>query len=255
MFCLNYTYSQTNFQKHFDTLSLSGSTTIYDLKNKKWLYSDSLDAEKETLPASTFKILNSLIALEEKAIINENEVLKWDGIEKTFFGTKIEAWNKDTDLKTAYKNSIVWFYVELAKRIGRKKYKKYLSKCKYGNKNLSEKGSDFWNYGDFGISPKGQIDFLLKLYNNELPFSNSTMDTVKEIMISEQNENYIIRDKTGWTKHNGIDIGWYVGYLQTSDNVYFFATRITKNINDNKSNFSKARKEITQTILTEIKAY
>lgn len=255
IFFITDTFGQTSFQKHFDTLSLKGSTTIYDLKNRKWFYTDSLDSEKETLPASTFKILNSLIALEKKVVINENQIILWDSTEKTFFGTKIESWNKDTDLKNAYKNSTIWFYVDLAKKIDRKNYKKYLRKCNYGNGNFSEKGSDFWNFGDFGISPKNQIEFLLHLYENNLPFSKNTIHKVKEIMISEQNEHYTIRDKTGWTKKNGIDIGWYVGYMQTNENVYFFATRIVKNTNDNNTNFSKTRKEITKTILKELKAY
>ena len=248
-------FGQTSFQKLFDTLSLRGSATIYELKNKRWFYTDSVDTEKKSLPASTFKILNSLIALDQKAVSDESQIIKWDGTEKTFFGTKIESWNKDTDLRTAYKNSTVWFFVELAKKINRKKYRKYLRKCNYGNSNLTEKGFDFWNYGDFGISPRNQIEFLIKLYGNNLPFSKTTVDKVKEVMISEQTENYTFRDKTGWTKHNGLDIGWYVGYLQTSENVYFFATRLTKQINDNNANFSKARKEITKAILKELKAY
>jgi beta-lactamase class D len=248
-------FGQTAYKKYFDSLNLKGSTTIFDLKNKEWIYTDSLDAEQKSLPASTFKIINSIISLEEKVVIDESQIMKWDSLTKTFFGTKIESWNKDTDLKTAYKNSTVWFYVELAKKIGRQKYKKYLRKCRYGNNNLSEKGTDFWNYGNFEISPKNQIEFLLRLYDNKLPFSNNTVNKVKEIMISEQSENYTFRDKTGWTKKNGIDIGWWVGYVQTKDNVFFFATRFTKKIDDNNPNFSKARKEITKAILKELKVY
>lgn len=254
-FFLTNAFGQTISQKTFESFSLKGSTTIFDLKNKKWLYSDSSDTEKETLPASTFKILNSLIALEQKVVIDENQVIKWDGTEKTFFGARVESWNKDTDLKTAFKNSTVWFYVEMAKKIGRKSYKKYFRKCDYGNGNLIEKGVDFWNYGDFAISPRNQIEFLVKLHENNLPFSKEIIEKVKKIMISEQTENYSIRDKTGWTKQNGIDIGWHVGYLQTNENVYFFATRIIKLLSENNPNFSKARKEITKAILKELKAY
>lgn len=79
-----------------------------------------MDGNLETLPASTFKIINSLIAIEEKAIRDENEVLKWDGVKRSLFGKEIPQWNKDTDLKTAYKNSTIWFYVKMAERIGRK---------------------------------------------------------------------------------------------------------------------------------------
>jgi beta-lactamase class D len=251
-FWVTNTFGQTDFQKHFDSLGLKGSTTIYDFKNKKWIFSDKQDAETATLPASTFKIPNSLLALEYKSVQDENEIIKWDGEAKSHLGTVVNAWNKDTDLKNAYKNSTIWFYVEVAKRIGRKRYQKTLIKCGYGNGNFSENGYDFWNYGEFAITPKNQILFLIKLYENMLPFSKPTIEKVKEVMISEKTKTHTYRDKTGWTRKNGTDIGWWVGYVETQDNIYFFATRLLKDENDNNPNFLKGRKEITRLILNEI---
>jgi beta-lactamase class D len=245
-------YGQTDFKKHFDSLGLKGSTTIYDLKNNVWIQTDSTDAITASLPASTFKIPNTLFALEYKAVKDENEILKWDSIPKTHLGQVIDSWNQDTDLKNAFQNSTVWFYVEIAKRIGRTKYRKILKECNYGNGNYTEKGVDFWNYGAFAITPKNQIKFLVKLYQNKLPFSVKTIEKTKEIMIAEKTEAYTYRGKTGWTRKNNIDIGWWVGYLETKDNVYFFATRLVKNSTDNNPNFSKGRKEITKHILNEI---
>lgn len=245
-------FGQNDYQKHFDNLGLKGSTTIYDYKNKEWIFTDKKEAHKPTLPASTFKIPNSLIALEYKAVQDENVVFKWDGKPKSHLGTVVNVWNKDTDLKNAYKNSTVWFYMEIAKRIDRDLYRRILKKCRYGNGNYTEKGTDFWNYGNFAITPKNQIDFLIKLYENRLPFSKLTIDKVKEIMISEQAETHTYRDKTGWTRKNGEDIGWWVGYLETKDNVYFFATRLIKSENDKNPNFLNGRKEITKLILKDI---
>lgn len=246
------TSAQENFQKYFDECNVSGSTTIFDYKNRKWFYTDSTDALVETLPASTFKILNSLIALETKAVADENEILKWDGKDNKFLGVSMPSWNKDTDLKTAYKNSTIWFYVELARKIGRKKYKKVFKEIQYGNLNFKEKGTDFWNYGNFGISPKNQVEFLIKLYENQLPFSQESTDVVKEIMISEENDMGIFRDKTGWTQKNSINIGWWIGYLTTANNIYFFATRITSHTDSSNKDFSSCRKTITKGILKGI---
>ena len=251
-FCVSYANGQSNFQHFFDSLGVRGSTTIYNYKNKEWILTDEQDAELATLPASTFKIPNSLFALEYKAVQDENEVFKWDGDLKSHLGTVVNVWNKDTDLKSAFKNSTVWFYVEIARKIGRKKYKRTLKKCKYGNGNLNEKGIDFWNYGEFKISPKNQIEFLIKLYENKLPFSPLTIDKVKALMVSEQTKTHTYRDKTGWTRKNGQDIGWWVGYLEVNENVYFFATRLIKDKNDNNPNFLKGRKEITKLILKEL---
>jgi len=241
-----------DFQHYFDELNLKGSTTIYNLNDNSWVYTDSLDANRETLPASTFKIMNSLIILEEKAVNDENTIIQWDGKERDFYGYKMASWNKDTNLRSAFKNSTIWFYVEMTKDINRKKYKRYLKKSEYGNQVLSEKGIDFWNYGGFGVTPKNQIEFLVKLYKNELPFSKRTLEKVKEVMVSKKNEDYIFRDKTGWAKKDGIDIGWWIGYLQTIDNVYFFATRVEKNIDDKNPSFSRSRKAITINILKDL---
>lgn len=252
IFWTSTTYGQNNFQKYFDSLDVNGSTTIYDYKKKQWIFTNRQDAELATLPASTFRIPNSLFALEYKAVQNESEVFKWVGKPKSHLGMVVNVWNKDTDLKNAFKNSTVWFFVEVAKRIERSIYQKILRKCKYGNGNLKEKGDDFWNYGDFAISPKNQIDFLIKLYENRLPFSNTSIDKVKEIMISEKTATFTYRDKTGWTRKNEQDIGWWVGYVETNGDVFFFATRLIKNENENSPNFLKGRKEITKLILKDV---
>lgn len=238
---------QTDLQRHLDSLSLKGSITIYDYRNKTWLFSDEQDAETATVPASTFKIPHSLIALEYRAVQDEHEVLRWDG--QTRF---LESWNKDTDLKTAYKNSTVWFYVALAERLGRKPYQKVLRKIRYGNGDLSWPETDFWNYGPFAITPKNQIAFLIRLYENRLPFSGQTLAKVKQIMVSESTETHTWRDKTGWGKSNGMDIGWWVGYLETTQNVYFFATRLRKPESENNPNFLNMRKEATKAALGKI---
>lgn len=245
-------FGQTNHQKYFDESGLAGSTTIYDYNNQKWIFSDKEDAETATLPASTFKILHSLIALEYQPVQNENEIIEWDGEPKFHLGNVVSSWNRDTDLTGAYENSVIWFYVEIARRLGREIYERILTECEYGFGNLSEQGIDFWNYGEFAITPINQIEFLIKLYENRLPFSESTIETVKNLMISEKTDRSMFRDKTGWTRKNGTDIGWWIGYAEIEGNVYFFATRILKDEQDDNPNFLRGRKEITKRILNDI---
>ncbi len=228
------------FKKH----NVNGSITILDLNTNQWIFSDKKDAYTASLPASTFKILNSCIALQTKVVKDEYEEIEWDRKIRTFDEKPIDAWNRDTDMKEAFKNSTVWFYVEMAKRIGRKKYKKVLNKINYGNNNFSEKGVDFWNYGNFAVTPAEQILMLKKLYKNNLPFDTTILYKVKNMMITESNKDYTIRSKTGWTNYNGKDIGWNIGYLSTKDNVYFFANRITKPVTESNKNFGSSRKDI-----------
>ena len=235
-----------------DQCPFKGSMTIYDHKKAHWFFSDQSDAYRETLPASTFKIINSLIALEVKAVENENEVLKWDGQEKYAFGKRVESWEDDSDLKSAFENSTVWFYVELAKKIGREQYRNYLLRSHYGNHNLTEAGDDFWNKGLFAVSPVNQIRFLNALYENKLPFSQKTMDTVKNISTVEKTSEYTLHAKTGWAQERDTDIGWWIGYVEKVDNVYFFATRFIKDSNEKNDLFDSCRISATREALRKL---
>lgn len=259
IFLIAFLYSlrisaQVDFVTPFKDCQIEGSTSIYDYKNKKWLFSNSTDARVETLPASTFKIINLLIALETGVIKDENEVVKWVGkTDTTLYGYRPEIY-KDMSIKEAFEVSAGWVFIELAKKIGKERYKRYLKLCQYGNQNLSQKDEDFWNFGAFAISPMNQIEFLIKVYEEKLPFSKRNIEILKRVMITEKADTYSIRSKTGWTRVSGNDIGWWVGYVERSDNVYFFATRIIKNRSTINKNFGQCRKDITKNILRQLKA-
>jgi beta-lactamase class D len=252
--CSLSTSAQIDFITPFKDCQIEGSTSIYDYKNKKWLFSNSNDARIETLPASTFKVINLLIALETGVIKDENEVVKWVGkTDTTLYGYRPDIY-KDMSVKEAFEVSAGWAFIELAKKVGKEKYKHYLKLCQYGNLNLSQKDADFWNFGAFAISPVNQIEFLIKVYEEKLPFSKRNIEILKKVMITEKTETYSIRSKTGWTRVFGDDIGWWVGYVERNDNVYFFATRIIKKRSTINKNFGQCRKDITKNILRQLKA-
>lgn len=241
-----------DFKKYFDHCQVKGSAVIYDSKNRTWILNDMKDARTENLPASTFKIINLLIALETKTITNENEIIKWpDKTDTVKYGYRPDIYH-DMTVKEAFRVSAGWVFVELAKQIGKENYKKYLSLSNYGNLNLSQKDADFWNFGEFKISPINQVDFLRKLYKKELPFSEENQQIVKNVMVTEQTDKFIISSKTGWTRENNINTGWWVGYIESRGDVYFFATRILQDRKLNASNFGNCRKEITKSIFKEL---
>jgi beta-lactamase class D len=155
-------------------------------------------------------------------------------------------------VKEAFEVSAGWVFIELAKRIGREKYKQYLESCHYGNMQLSEKGDDFWNFGEFGISPVNQISFLMAVYNGELPFSRQNLDILKRVMITDKTSLHTVHSKTGWTRTNGVDLGWWIGYVEYQRHPYFFATRITKDRKTVTPDFGQCRKTITLSILKQL---
>ncbi|MCD2426037.1 penicillin binding protein transpeptidase domain-containing protein [Niabella pedocola] len=248
------TRGQTGFQQPFDACAVTGSTTIFDLNNQRWLITDRADAISGTQPASTFKIINLLIALETGVIRDEQEIIKWPGhTDTTLYGYRPDIY-RDMSVKEAFEVSAGWVFIELAKRIGRKKYQYYLNRCHYGNGNLTEKGTDFWNFGAFAISPRNQVTFLVNVYKEQVPFSKRNLAILKNVMITETNDHYTIRSKTGWTRIAGKNIGWWTGYVTTGGNVYFFATRILNNQAEHNPNFGNCRKTITRHFLHQLGA-
>lgn len=232
-----------DFGKYFQQAGVKGTFILYALKQEQYLVYNAERANTRFIPASTFKILNSLVALETGAVKDENEVIKWDGVQREF-----PAWNQDQTMRSAIKDSVVWFYQELARRIGQERMQRYIDLANYGNRDISGGIDKFWLQGGLRISPKEQIDFLVKLYQNKLPFSKRSVKIVKNIMINEKTNDYVLRGKTGWDRHFKPQIGWYIGYLERDSNAYFFAI----NLEVNKVDDTKARINITRSILAEM---
>ncbi|MFN9395909.1 MAG: class D beta-lactamase [Pseudanabaena sp.] len=229
-----------NLSRNLQEAKSDGCFIVYDLKRDRYIRYNPHHCQKLFIPASTFKIFNSLVALETKAIANENIVIPWDGVVNNEF----LEWNQDQTMRTAFKRSVVWFYQELARRVGNERMRKYIQASGYGNQDIGDKVDTFWLKGKLRISPEEQIKFLVMLYKENLPFAPAVMQTVKDIMVIDRQEHYTLRGKTGWGRDvDGMkNIGWYVGYLERDHNVYFY----TLNIVNQDSNFSmiSTRKKI-----------
>lgn len=213
--------SDDEFDSIFTKNGVEGTIIISSLDGSKEYVLNRERSEKRFLPASTFKILNSLIALDEKVVENENEIIKWDGIDKGW-----SRWNKDHTLATALPVSCVWFYQELAQRIGNTSYLEHLKKTKYGNKKTGPVLTTFWLNGDLSISAREQIEFLRRLYKKELPYSQENMSIITKLLIVESSPDVTILAKTGWAMRIKNQHGWYVGYVEKKDETWFFATNI-----------------------------
>lgn len=212
----------TDFDSIFDANEAYGTFVLYDLdEDKSYIYNESR-ADSAFIPASTFKIPNSLICLEEGAIKDEKEIIPWDGVDRW-----ATVWDQDHNLEMALKNSAYWFYQVLTRRVGETQMQYWIDALQYGNQNINGGIDQFWLTGDLRISAKAQVAFLKKLQANNLPFSQRTKDIVRKIMIREQTPDYTLYAKTGWGVPEGLpQIGWYVGYLVTSTATYFFAMNI-----------------------------
>jgi beta-lactamase class D len=208
--------------KLFAQQGIEGTIVISSLKSGLTFIHNDTRANERFTAASTFKILNTLISLEEKAVSGKDDVFKWDG--QTYL---IPDWNRDQTLESAFKVSCVWCYQELARKVGAEKYRYYLRRSSYGELHEPFVETTFWLDGSLEISAIEQVEFLKKVYQRTLPFSTSSYETLQKIMLTEQTPAYTIRAKTGFSgRKSKPKAGWYVGYVETNNDVWIFATNL-----------------------------
>jgi beta-lactamase class D len=236
-----------DFKTYFDEAGVNGCFALYDLNDSIYVRYNTERCDSEYLPASTFKIPNTLIALEEKIVKSDTQTIKWDG---TVWDRK--EMNQDQDLRTAFKYSVIWVYFEFAREIGLGKYKEYLTSFDYGNKDLSGPEDKFWLAGGLRISANQQVEFLKNFYTYRLNVFKSSIDVVKRLMVIEAPRNYTFSGKSGggYLPDKRV-IMWLVGYVERAGNVYFYALNFTCDKYTEET--GKLRFSITKNILKELK--
>ena len=236
------------FQTILDAVEVTGSILIWD---EKKYYSNDFDwAKKGKLPASTFKIPNSIIALELGIIENDSTIIKWDG-KKRFQ----KSWEQDLSFKDAFHFSCVPCYQEIARTIGVKRMKNFLYNMNYGNMDFDSTNVDmFWLEGNSKINQFQQIGFLRTFNEQRLPISTRTLAIMRRMMIIEANEHYTLRGKTGWSVTDDKDNCWFVGFVETNRGFYYFATNIEPTEQTDLDSLSSIRKNITIEALRKLGA-
>ncbi|HRP90075.1 MAG TPA: penicillin-binding transpeptidase domain-containing protein [Edaphocola sp.] len=207
----------------------NGAFEYYDNNTERAHYYNKELCSERLMPASTFKIFNSLVALETNVALDENMVIKYDGVKKfyrhghllsgkdTAMGFNLPAWNKDMTMAEAFKVSNVPFYQEIARRIGKQKMQEYLDTVKYGNMKIGEQVDNFWLNDTLKISPDEQVGLMKDLYHDQLPFSARSQRIVKGMMLQETAKDYKLYYKTGlgYDSKSGNDVVWIVGFAET----------------------------------------
>jgi len=236
------------FQTIINSAYVEGAILIYDLKDDRYYSNDYEWPKKGKLPASTFKITNSIIALETGVVENDSTLFKWNGEKRNF-----RIWEQDLIFRNAFHFSCVPCYQEVARKIGAKKMTEYLSKLEYGNMKVDSTNIDiFWLEGESRISQFQQIDFLKRLYQSELPISERTEAIVKRMMVIEENDEYKLSGKTGWSISKGNNNGWFVGYIESSNKTYLFATNVEPKAQLDMDMFPMIRKNVTYKVFEQM---
>lgn len=205
-------------EKIFQGEKVTGTFVLSDPLTRTTYVANSKRAQKRFIPASTFKIANSLIGLEVGAVKNVDEVLPYGGKSQPF-----PEWEKDMNLRDAIRVSNVPVYQELARRIGLTRMAANLKKLRYGNQKIGSIVDQFWLQGPLEISALEQAEFLARLTQEKLPLKSSTLAAVKAITLLESTPTYKLYGKTGWGTATKPHIGWWVGWIERDNQNYSFA--------------------------------
>lgn len=210
-----------DWERHFAEAGAAGTIVVVDERDGACWVWDAARAAERFAPASTFKVPHALVALDAGVVRDEFQTFKWDGAER-----QIKSWNRDQDLRSSMRNSVVWVYQEFARAIGAERERAYLEKLDYGNRTVGDAVDAFWLDGSLRISALEEVAFLRRLYRNELPFAVEHQRLVKDVMINEAGRDWILRAKTGWQARLERQIGWWVGWVERPEGAVFFALNI-----------------------------
>jgi beta-lactamase class D len=234
--------------KRFTDDGTVGTFVGYKVDDYLIIASDKNRSGEGRLPASTFKIANSLIALETGVVQDpDKDVFKWDGVKRP-----IEAWNRDHTMRTAIAASAVPVYQEIARRIGQERMQKYVDLFDYGNRNIGGGIDQFWLTGDLRIDPLQQVDFVDRLRRGVLPVSKRSQDFVRDILPVTKVGDSIIRAKSGLlgAERGEPSLGWMVGWAEKGSAQTVFAL----NMDCVEPRLIPERMVLTQTCLKDIEA-
>lgn len=235
------------FKTYFDEYQVEGSFLLYSFHDKKTIVYNEKRCAQGFLPASTFKILNTLIGLETGIIPDNNFVIPWDSVPR-----QIPVWNRDHNLSSAFQNSVVPWYQELARRIGFETMDRQVKVADFGNMDVQQDNIDlFWLSGKSRITSFEQLDFQKRFIQEKLPFSEQDIDLVKNIMILDQTPEYILSGKTGWAVMKNKNIGWLVGYLEKEGKIYAYVINV-ESADEDSTLFRKSRLEIVRKIFKHL---
>jgi len=226
---------------------VSGAMALFDTRDGKLACSDASRCKKGYIPASTFKIANTIIGLETGVVSDADSPLPWDG--KQYANPD---WNRDHTLRSAVQVSCVPCFQGIARKVGEAQMKDWVNRLDYGNRDIGGKIDFFWLGGALRISPLEQIDFLRRLDGGKLPIQEHTLDTVRDVLTLDVGPEHVLRGKTGFAAppEQPTEVGWFVGFVELGERRVFFATVLDGH--GPNVDMKPVRRRVTERVLREL---
>lgn len=224
-----------------------GSFVLYDSDNDAWTIYNKDAALEQITPNSTYKIYDALLGLESGIITPEHSNMTWNGEDHPF-----DAWESDQDLSSAMHSSVNWYFQNIDNIVGMDNVKSYLQDIGYGNQQTSNDTDLYWTDFSLKISPIEQVELLKKFYHNTFGFSDNNINAVKNAILIASTPDGTLSGKTGTGRVDGQDTnGWFIGYIEKSDHIYYFAT----NIQGSSNTTGSMATEISLSILSDMELW
>jgi len=182
----------------FREAGVEGSFVLLDGQSGEVRRHAPARAAQGFLPASTYKIPNTLVALEEGVAKGKDFRLAWDSARAPRQPWWPASWARDHSLESALKHSAVWYYQEVARRVGPSRMQHWVDRFGYGNRDISGGIDQFWLRGGLRISADQQVDFLRRFHAGQLGVSARTTRLAKEMLVLEETPDYRLSGKSGW---------------------------------------------------------
>lgn len=221
---------RTDLAQHFTDNGTNGTFLAYRVDDYTVIASDTERSGEPRLPASTFMVPLSVIALETGVVGDpDKDLFKWDGV-----GRFVPEWNQDHTLRSAVAASGGWVCQEIARRVGDERMRSLVEAFDYGNRNTGGGIDSFWLTGELRIDPVQQVDFLDRLRRGVLPASKRAQDLTRDLLPVTRVGDAVIRAKTGLI---GVDnlanaeearssVGWLVGWVENGERQTVFALNV-----------------------------
>jgi len=221
-----------------------GSFVLYDSNNDAWTIYNKDAALEQITPNSTYKIYDALLGLESGIITPEHSKMTWNGEDYPF-----DTWESNQDLSSAMHSSVNWYFQNIDNIVGMDNVRAYLEDIGYGNQQTSNDTDLYWTDFSLKISPIEQVELLKKFYQNTFGFSSKNINTVKDAILIASTPDGTLSGKTGTGRVDGQDTnGWFIGYIEKSGHVYYFATNIQGTSNTTGSTAT----EVSLSILSDM---
>jgi beta-lactamase class D len=198
---------------------------VYDVNNGRYFAHGAEQCTERLSPCSTFKVPNALIGLETNVLSGPGDTRAWDG---TPHSRTVN--NRNHDLASAIRHSVVWYFQDVAVDIGPERMQAWLDAFDYGNRDISGGQDRFWLSSSLAISAVEQLRFMAALDAQALPASPENQATVKAMM---QQDDHLPTDlvgtvygKTGSCIGEPVDHGWFTGIYDRDDQHYIFAVNV-----------------------------